>query len=69
MVTIAGCETAGYSVEQVAPLFREAYSFGNVYVPASFMPYILWERGPCPAKASKGPVLREGMSFCGRRHM
>ncbi len=40
MVTIAGCEAAGFSVEQVAPLFREAYSFGNVYVPASFMPYM-----------------------------
>ena len=40
MLTAVGCGAAGYTVEQVAPLFREAYSFGNVYVPASFLPYV-----------------------------
>ena len=40
MLTAVGCGTAGYSVEQVAPLFRQAYSFGNVYVPAGFLPFM-----------------------------
>ncbi len=37
MLTAIGCGAAGYSVEQIAPLFRQAYSFGNVYVPKSFL--------------------------------
>lgn len=40
LLTAVGCGNAGYSVEQVAVLFRPSYSFGNVYVPASFMPYM-----------------------------
>lgn len=40
LLTAVGCGNARYSVEQVAVLFRPAYSFGNVYVPASFMPFM-----------------------------
>ena len=40
MLTAVGCGTAGYSVEQIAPLFRQAYTFGNVYVPAGFLPFM-----------------------------
>jgi hypothetical protein len=40
MLTAVGCGAAGYSVDQIAPLFTQAYSFGNVYVPQSFLPYV-----------------------------
>lgn len=40
MLTAVGCGAAGYSVNQIAPLFRKAYSFGNVYVPADFLPFM-----------------------------
>ena len=40
MLTSIGCGTAGYSVKQIAPLFQQAYSFGNVYVPESFLKYM-----------------------------
>ena len=40
MLTAIGCGNAGYSVEQIAPLFRQAYQFGNVYVPAQFLGYV-----------------------------
>lgn len=40
MLTAVGCGAAGYSVEQIAPLFRHAYSFGNVYLPADFLQFI-----------------------------
>ena len=40
MLTAIGCGTAGYTPEQIAPLFKDAYEFGNVYVPASFLPYV-----------------------------
>lgn len=40
MLTAIGCGAAGYSVDQIAPLFTQAYSFGNVYVPQSFLPYV-----------------------------
>lgn len=40
MLTAIGCGRAGYSVAQIAPLFKDAYSFGNVYVPQSFLPYM-----------------------------
>ena len=33
MLTAIGCGSAGYTPEQIAPLFRQAYSFGNVYIP------------------------------------
>jgi len=40
MLSAIGCGSAGYSVEQIAPLFYQAYSFGNVYVPKQFLPYM-----------------------------
>lgn len=40
MLTAVGCGAAGYSADQIAPLFSQAYSFGNVYVPQSFLPYV-----------------------------
>ena len=40
MLSAIGCGAAGYSVEQIAPLFRQAYSFGNVYVPEHFLKYV-----------------------------
>ena len=40
MLTAIGTGNAGYEVRQIAPLFRQAYAFGNVYVPRSFMQYV-----------------------------
>ena len=40
MVTAIGCGNAGYTPAQIAPLFKQAYEFGNVYLPASFLPYV-----------------------------
>ena len=40
MLTAVGCGAACYSVDQIAPLFKQAYSFGNVYVPAGFLPFM-----------------------------
>lgn len=40
MLSAVGCGNAGYRVDQIAHLFRQAYSFGNVYVPAAFIPYM-----------------------------
>lgn len=40
MLTAIGCGAAGYSVEQIAPFFRQVYSFGNVYVPKAFLPFM-----------------------------
>ena len=40
MLTAVGTGNAGYEVRQIAPLFRHAYAFGNVYVPRSFMQYV-----------------------------
>ncbi|MDY4626247.1 MAG: hypothetical protein SO442_06535 [Prevotella sp.] len=40
MLTAVGTGNAGYEVKEIAPLFRQAYTFGNVYVPRSFMPYV-----------------------------
>ena len=40
MLTAIGCGTAGYTPEQIAPLFQQAYSFGNVYIPESFFKYM-----------------------------
>lgn len=36
LVTRIGCGAAGYSDEEIAPLFAKAYSLPNVYLPASF---------------------------------
>lgn len=41
MLSAIGWGAAGYSVEKIAPLFRQAYSFGNVYVPKSFLRYVI----------------------------
>lgn len=40
MLTAVGCGNAGYTTEEIAPLFSQAYSFGNVYVPAEFIPFM-----------------------------
>lgn len=40
MLTAVGCKNAGYTPSQIAPLFREAYEFGNVYVPQEFLPFV-----------------------------
>ena len=40
MLTAVGCGAASYSVDQIAPLFKQAYSFGNVYVPNDFLKYV-----------------------------
>ena len=40
MLTEVGCGNAGYQVAQIASLFMKAYSFGNVYVPKSFLRYV-----------------------------
>lgn len=40
MLSAIGCGTAGYKPELIAPLFRQAYSFGNVYLPESFIKYM-----------------------------
>ena len=36
LVTAVGCGIAGYTPEEVAPLFREATSLENVYLPQVF---------------------------------
>lgn len=40
MLTAVGTGAAGYTVEQMAPLFSEAYALGNVFVPESFLEYL-----------------------------
>ena len=40
MLTAIGCGAAGYTAAQIAPLFSQAYAFGNVYIPASFLQYM-----------------------------
>lgn len=40
-VTAVGCGIAGYTPEQVAPLFHEAAQLWNVYLPVSFWKVIL----------------------------
>ncbi len=41
MLTAVGCGAACYSVDQIASLFKQAYSFGNVYVPNEFLKYVV----------------------------
>lgn len=36
LVTAIGCGVAGYSAEEIAPLFAKAYSLSNIYLPRSF---------------------------------
>ena len=40
MLCAVGCGAACYSTDKIAPLFSQAYSFGNVYVPRSFLQYV-----------------------------
>lgn len=40
ILTAIGCGNAGYTPRQIAPLFKQAYEFGNIYVPAIFYPYV-----------------------------
>ena len=40
ILTPTGWGTADINMELIAPLFRMAYSFGNVYVPKQFLPYV-----------------------------
>ena len=37
LVTAVGCGIAGYTPQEVAPLFKEAMSFENVYLPQLFI--------------------------------
>ena len=39
LVTAVGCGIAGYTAAEVAPLFREATTLENVY-----LPHVFWER-------------------------
>ena len=40
VLSAIGCGNAGYTPGQIAPLFKTAYEFGNVYVPSIFLPYV-----------------------------
>ena len=40
VLTAIGCGNAGYTANQIAPLFRQAYEFGNVYIPVEFVPFM-----------------------------
>lgn len=40
-VTAIGCGIAGYSAEQIAPMFTDAATLSNVYLPVSFWKTIL----------------------------
>lgn len=37
LVTEIGCGIAGFSVEEIAPLFKEAVNLENVYLPERFL--------------------------------
>lgn len=41
ILTAIGCGNAEYTPEQIAPLFKQAYEFGNVYVPTTFYSYVM----------------------------
>lgn len=40
LVTAVGCGIAGYTPQQVAPLFKEATTLENVYLPQVFWEYL-----------------------------
>ena len=40
ILTAIGCGNAGYTPDKIAPLFKQAYEFGNVYVPITFYSYV-----------------------------
>ncbi|MEI0579594.1 hypothetical protein [Brachyspira pilosicoli] len=39
-VTEIGCGIAGFKVSEIAPLFREALEYSNVYLPERFINYL-----------------------------
>lgn len=43
LVTKVGCGIAGYTVEQVAPMFRPCIQLDNVYLPAEFFNYYTYQ--------------------------
>lgn len=45
LVTRIGCGSAGYTDEQIAPLFAYAYSLPNVFLPASFWKMLNYRYG------------------------
>ena len=42
LVTKIGCGIAGFTVNDIAPLFKEAESYENIYLPTEFWDYILF---------------------------
>lgn len=40
LVTKIGCGLAGYTIEQIAPLFKEAKELDNVYLPQEFLDFL-----------------------------
>ena len=44
LVTRIGCGIAGFRDEQIAPLFAEAVALENVWLPASFLDILAWQR-------------------------
>ena len=45
LVTRIGCGSAGYTDEQIAPLFAYAYSLPNVFLPATFWKFLNFRHG------------------------
>lgn len=45
LVTRVGCGIAGYTDDQIAPLFAKAYSLPNVYLPAEFWKVLSYKYG------------------------
>jgi len=41
LVTEIGCGIAGFSIKEIAPLFKDAISVNNVYLPESFIEILL----------------------------
>lgn len=41
ILTAVGTDNGSYDVSQIAPLFRQAYAFGNVYVSRIFIKYVV----------------------------
>lgn len=48
LVTPIGCGIAGFTAEQIAPLFREALDMPNILLPESFAQIINDGTGGCP---------------------
>ena len=40
LVTEIGCGIAGFKVSEIAPLFRKALEYSNVYLPETFINYL-----------------------------